>query len=125
MHGVRLFPVGGATASLDHPDVRAITAVAAELAIPVVLLAVAGQIASVRPLVEAFPTVPFVLDHCGFADLSGGTDFSAAGELFALADLANLSCKVSTITLQSTQHPHALGGALGSRFGPARRTWCA
>jgi len=123
MQGVRLFSVGGATAPLDHHDIRAITTVVAELGVPVVLLAVASQLPSVRPLVEAFPSVPFVLDHCGFADLSGGASFSGAGDLFALADLANLACKVSSITLQATEHPRALWGALVSRFGSERLMW--
>jgi len=123
MNGVRLFSVGGATAPLDHPDMRAITTEAAELGVPVVLLAVASQLLSVRPLVDAFPSVPFVLDHCGFADLGGVESFPGAGDLFALADLANLSCKVSSITLQATAHPRALWAALVSRFGSDRLMW--
>jgi predicted TIM-barrel fold metal-dependent hydrolase len=123
MRGVRLFSVGGATAPVDHPSMRATTAVVADLGVPVVLLAVADQLPSVRPLVEAFPTVTFVLDHCGFADLSGDESFARAGDLFALADLANLSCKVSSITLQTTHHPRALWSALASRFGSERLMW--
>ena len=123
MHGVRLFSVGGATAPLDHPDMRGIVSAAADLGVPVVLLAVASQLPSVRPLVEAFPAVSFVLDHCGFADLGGDASFPRAADLFSLADLANLSCKVSSITLQATEHPRALWAALVSRFGSDRLMW--
>lgn len=119
--GVRVFSVGGTTASLDDPGVRAVAAAAGDLGIPVVLLAIAPQLPSVAPLVRAFPSVRFVLDHCGFADLS--ESFAHAEPLFALADEANLALKVSSITLQSTEQPAALWTQLVARFGSARLMW--
>ena len=79
--GVRVFAVGGETAPLDHPDVRAIAATAGDLDIPVVLLIVAAQLPSVLELVNAYPAVRFVLDHCGFADLGGDASFDRAAQL--------------------------------------------
>ena len=121
--GVRLFAVGGSTAPLDHPDARAVAAAAADLQIPVVLLTVAAQLPSVRALVRAFPTVPFVLDHCGFADLGGDASFTRAAELFVLAESSNLNLKVSSMTLRATAHPEDLWSTLVSRFGSERLMW--
>lgn len=119
--GVRVFSVGGSTASLDDPGVRAVAAVAGDLGIPVVLLAIAPQLGSVAPLARAFPSVRFVLDHCGFADLSDS--FAHAAPLFALAEVANLALKVSSITLRSTDQPGALWAQLVARFGATRLMW--
>jgi predicted TIM-barrel fold metal-dependent hydrolase len=121
--GVRVFAVGGMTAPLDDPDSRAIVVTAADLGIPVVLLIISAQLVAVRALVDEFPSVPFVLDHCGFADLSGDASFSRAADLFALADATNLHLKVSSISLQATEHPEALWATLAARFGSSRLMW--
>jgi L-fuconolactonase len=123
MHGLRVFSVGGTTAPIDHPSVREVVAVACDLGIPVVLLGLANQLPSVAPLVAAFPAARFVLDHCGFADLGGGEAFPFAGPLFDLAEHENLYCKVSSITLCSTQEPEALWPVLVGRFGAERLLW--
>ncbi|MEO8698244.1 MAG: amidohydrolase family protein, partial [Acidimicrobiales bacterium] len=121
--GVRVLAVGGAAASLDHPGVRTIAATAGDLGIPVVLLIIGPQLPSVLDLVTAFPSVTFVLDHCGFADLGGDTSFDRAPGLFALADSINLHLKVSSMTLRSTTHPEALWSTLVERFGSDRVMW--
>jgi predicted TIM-barrel fold metal-dependent hydrolase len=123
MRGVRVFAVSGMTTTLDDPAVHTIVAAAADLGIPVVLLIIQAQMASVRALVDAFPSVPFVLDHCGFVDLSGGASFPRAGELFSLDDASNLHLKVSSICLQATDHPDALWRSLAARFGSERLLW--
>ena len=121
--GVRIFAVGGMTAPLDDPGVRTIVATAGDLGIPVVLLIISAGLASVRALVDEFPSVPFVLDHCGFVDLSGDEFFPRAGEVFALADAPNVHLKVSSISLQATEHPEALWATLVARFGSPRLMW--
>jgi predicted TIM-barrel fold metal-dependent hydrolase len=121
--GVRLFAVGGTTAPLDSPAARGVVATAADLDIPVVLLTVAGQVPSVGALVAAFPTVRFVLDHCGFIDLGGDASFSRADALFGLAEARNLHLKVTSMTLRATAHPEALWSTLVSRFGSERLMW--
>jgi predicted TIM-barrel fold metal-dependent hydrolase len=123
MRGVRLFAVGGMTAPLDDPSVDVIVAAAADLGIPVVLLVIGSQLPAVRALADAYPSVPFVLDHCGFVDLSGGPSFPNANELFTFADAPNLHLKVSSICLQGTDEPEALWRVLVERFGSARLMW--
>lgn len=122
MHGVRVM-----AATVDDPidtdGARRVVRAAADHDIPVVLLAIARQMPSVPSLVRAFPDVTFVLDHCGFVGLTGGPTFPHASELFALAEEPNVVPKVSSITLQSTEHPAALWAALVARFGAARLLW--
>ena len=121
--GVRLFSVGGPTAALNHPMMSTVMAAAADLDIPVVLLTAPGQLAAVLALVDAFPAVRFVLDHCGFADLGGDESFPYADALFALVDSPNLHLKVSSMTLRSTKHPQRLWPTLAALFGSERLMW--
>ena len=121
--GVRLFSVGGTTTPLDHPSVRAVMSAAADLDIPVVMLISAGQLPSVLAVVDEFPAVRFVLDHCGFADLGGDESFPRADALFALAESPNLHLKVSSMTLRATAHPEALWSTLVALFGSERLMW--
>ena len=121
--GVRLFSVGGATTPLDHPSMGAVMSAAADLDIPVVLLIAAGQLASVHTVVDAFPAVRFVLDHCGFADLGGDESFPRADALFALAESPNLHLKVSSMTLRASAHPAALWSTIAALFGSERLMW--
>jgi predicted TIM-barrel fold metal-dependent hydrolase len=121
--GVRLFSVGGTTTPLDHPTMGTVMAAAADLDIPVVMLTAAGQLPAILAVVDAFPSVRFVLDHCGFADLSGDESFPHADALFALADSPNLHLKVSSMTLRSTAHPQVLWSTLVALFGSERLMW--
>lgn len=122
MHGIRVM-AADVHAPIDSDGTRAVVTAAAGAGIPVVLLAIASQLASVPGLVRAFPHVTFVLDHCGFADLSGPPAFARAAALLELADDANLVLKVSSITLQSVPEPAALWPALVDRFGADRLLW--
>jgi L-fuconolactonase len=122
MCGVRLSPQG-ATPSFDHPSIRALAAEAADLDVPVVLIGGAEQLPSVARLAATFPTVQFVVDHCGFADLRGNATFPAAGPLFALGKSPNVVCKVSSINLQGTADANALWSALVAHFGSQRLLW--
>ncbi len=123
VHGVRLFTPEGPTASLDAPAIVALASTAGALDIPVVVLALAPQLPSVRRLAATRPDVTIVLDHCGFADLGGDGGLSPADELLALADQANVVLKVSSITLRSTAWPEALWVQLVARFGAERIVW--
>ena len=96
---------------------------AADCDIAVVVLAIARQMPTVPSLVAAFPHMTFVLDHCGFVDLGGGESFPRADALFALVPFDNVVLKVSSITLQSTEHPHALWQRLVTTFGAHRLLW--
>ena len=123
MRGVRIFSPDPSAAPFAAPPMRRVVPAAADLAIPVVVLALPHQLASVRMLVTAFPSVSFVLDHCGFADFTGAPPFADADDLFALARATNVVCKVSSINLQATAEPRALWRTLVDRFGSHRLMW--
>lgn len=123
VHGVRLFTPAGPQAPLDTADVSAVADAAGGLGIPVVLLALAPQLRSVQRLAARHRDVTFVLDHCGFADLSGGPSFPRADDLFALADAPNVVAKVSSIVLRSTADPDDLWRSVVDRFGADRVVW--
>ena len=123
MHGVRLFAIGGPTTPLDSESVRTVVAAAADLGLPIVLLAVSSELPSLPPLVRDFPSARFVLDHCGFADLGSDDSFVSAADLFALTEFGNVVCKVSSITLRSTPHPSAFWRTMVARFGADRLMW--
>jgi predicted TIM-barrel fold metal-dependent hydrolase len=123
MRGVRIFSIEGPGAPIDTPAVREVVTVACELDVPVLLLGIEHQIPSVGTLAGAFPAARFVLDHCGFADLGGGSTFPHAGPLLALAPYENLRLKVSSINLLAAEEPEALWCLLVDRFGAHRLLW--
>jgi len=81
---------------------RALWDLLGTLAVPVVLTALADRLPEIAELVPRLPALPLALDHCAFADLSGGVP----DELAALAAFPNLFLKVSTHAL----HSAAAGG---------------
>ena len=82
---------------LDEPDAlwRALGAVAVPM--PVVMTFLADRLAEFVGFVPKHPDLRFAVDHCAFADLSGGIP----DELAALGDFTNVYLKVSTHALRS------------------------
>jgi len=80
-----------------------------------------------RRVLEHFPEQAVVLDHCGFADVSGGPPFVNAGELLACAAYPNLHLKVTSGVLESAEHgghdPRDLVDRLAAEFGAERMVW--
>ena len=81
-----------------------------------------------RRMLERFPDVPVVLDHCGFPDLSGGPPYPGAASLLALAGFASLHLKVTSHVLEDAE-ARASGGAASfvervhAEFGADRLVW--
>jgi predicted TIM-barrel fold metal-dependent hydrolase len=123
--GVRLFGIPDA-AWLDDPRTFPVWEEAARLNVPVVVTILRHEIPRLLAVVGRFPAVKVALDHCGFPDLSGGPPYSAARDLFALADFPNLYLKWSTPVLDAAAmhgDPRDLIGHLVERFGPQRLIW--
>jgi predicted TIM-barrel fold metal-dependent hydrolase len=125
--GVRLFAIGNPTlARLDDPKALGLCAVAAELGLRVVVTILSSQLPELRAMLERFPEVTIVLDHCGFPDLSGGAPYPKAGDLFELATLPNVILKVSGHLLEhaeATGDPRDLVDQLAAAFGADRLLW--
>ena len=75
------------------------------------------------------PEVPFLLDHCGMPDLSGGPSYPNAAGLFALADAPNVSVKLSTHVFSHAKAGGSTAAAIAERlvatFGAARVMWAS
>jgi L-fuconolactonase len=127
--GVRLFGIGAeAPAWFDGDPGIALWEVAAELDLRVVATLLAPELPRLRRMMDVFPEVPVVLDHCGFPDLRGGPPYPNAGPLFALADHEPLHLKVTSHLLEDAdQHSHdgatAIVERLAATFGGARLVW--
>lgn len=123
MLGTRLFDIPPAVPSwLDDPATGAVLARCRELGVRVALCILVEQLPLVRALCALAPDVPVALDHCGFVDLLGDTS-----ALDALADVANLHCKVTTTMLEPALHagrdPRDVLERLCDVFGVERLMW--
>ena len=110
MRGVRIFSPDPSAAPFADPPMRRVVTAAADLAIPVVVLALPHQLASVRTLVTAFPSVLFVLDHCGFADFTGAAPFAHAEETSVPPAPPAEACMPSVTTIVSAASSRKSGG---------------
>jgi predicted TIM-barrel fold metal-dependent hydrolase len=127
MHGVRLFALSRAERSwLAAPKTFPVWARAAELGVHAVVTIFEHQFGELRTVLEQFPEVPVSLDHCGFPPLAGAP-WTEAQPLFALADLPNLHCKVTTNSIELARgkggHPQSFIGELVRHFGADRVMW--
>jgi L-fuconolactonase len=98
---------------------------AAEAGLTVVLTVFAEQLPALRPVLERFPHVPVVLDHCAFPDMVGAT-VARDSPLAALAGLPQVTVKVTSHNLA----PLGVAGAartfveqLVGWFGTRRILW--
>lgn len=113
---------------LDHFDdagVRALWAKAAELGLIVELHIGPNYAAQVRSLIEAFPTVPVLIDHLG--EPAYGT-IPEYAEVLALADYPNVIMKLSGFDHIAADEPAYTSirrfiRQVAGTFGPTRLAW--
>lgn len=78
---------------------------------------------------ERHPRVPFLLDHCGMPDLSGGPRYPNATNLFDLAEAPNVSVKLSTHVFMLAREGGSTAEEITRRivdvFGAARVMWAS
>ena len=90
---------------------------------------VAEQLPALQKAAARHPGLSFLLDHCGFADFSGGLDFPNAGGLFGLASVPNVHVKVSNhvwhLASSTGANPRSVTTALVESFGAARVMWAS
>ena len=117
-HGLRWWAL--ADEPLGEP--RAMWDELQELGLPVVVTMFARRLDELARVVAGLPPVPIALDHCAFADLSGGVP----EDLRLLAALPTISLKVSTIVLDGmAEHGDVRDGLaeLVAVFGADRLMW--
>jgi L-fuconolactonase len=128
MLGTRLFDIPTSSPSwLNDPSTAAVLDRARDLGIRVSLCVLEGSIPLVGDLLDLAPDLPIALDHCGFADFTGGPPYKAAEPLFALQSHGNLRLKVTTTTLspgsEAGDDPRDVLEHLCEVFGVERLMW--
>ena len=123
--GVRLFHV-------PRPDVswlassagdRVVDA-AADLGLSVAICCLAGDFVDLSHQLARRSDVAFSLDHCGFADFSGGAPFVNAQPLWDLAKYPNLHVKITpTLIRLAGADPVELVEAVVEHFGGSCVMW--
>ena len=77
--GIRLFPLGDPSRPqpewLDDPRTFPVWETCAELGLRVVVAMLPVQFPRLRRMLDRFPDQAIVLDHCGFADVTGGAPY--------------------------------------------------
>jgi predicted TIM-barrel fold metal-dependent hydrolase len=90
---------------------------------------VADQLPSLHRAASRHPQLPFLLDHCGFSDFSGGPTYPHAQALFALASAPNVHVKLSNYVWQlataAGADRRAVTSALVDAFGASRIMWAS
>ncbi len=123
LSGLRLFDLG--TGALSGEGAFAVARQAAELGVPLLLFIGVPQIPAVLNLVDEFPDLIVVLDHCASPDLSSGPPWKDAGAVFALADHSTIFLKVSSMTFNAApaDTAPAFVAVLAARVGANRLLW--
>jgi L-fuconolactonase len=119
MQGVRLFAIARAGVSwLEDTRTFPVWREAARLGVHVIATVLRDQLPALQRVLRRHPNARVSLDHCGFPDPLDPKP------LFALADEANLHCKVSSIVLDSMgEKAPAFIEQLVSHFGAERVMW--
>jgi predicted TIM-barrel fold metal-dependent hydrolase len=131
LSGFRLFTTGstmpGQADWLGHEASYPAWAHAEALGIPVCLQMTMQGLPALRGLLERFPKVRVLLDHCARPELSDGAPYTAAAALFGMAAFPGVHLKLTNRTLAAAatgrSTPAAfLRKAIGA-FGAQRIAW--
>jgi predicted TIM-barrel fold metal-dependent hydrolase len=131
LSGFRLFTTGstmpGQADWLGHEASYPAWAHAEALGIPVCLQMTMQGLPALRGLLERFPKVRVLLDHCARPELSDGAPYTAAAALFGMAGFPGVHLKLTNRTLAAAatgrSTPAAfLEQAIGA-FGAQRIAW--
>lgn len=131
LSGFRLFTTGstmpGQSDWLGHPDSYPAWAHAEALGIPVCLQMTMLGLPALRSLLERFPGVRVLLDHCARPDLSDGAPYAAAQALFDMAAFPGVYLKLTNRTLAAStggrSTPAAFLEKIVGVFGAQRIAW--
>jgi L-fuconolactonase len=131
LRGFRLFTTGttmpGQADWLGHEDSFPAWAHAEEHDIPVCLQMTIQGLPALRRLLERFPGVRVLLDHCARPDLSDGRPYRLAADLFALAEFPGVHLKLTHRALAASAQgasstPEFLADLVAA-YGAQRIAW--
>lgn len=131
LSGFRLFTTGstmpGQSEWLGHKDSYNAWAHAEARGIPVCLQMTMQGLPALRTLLERFPKVRVLLDHCARPDLSDGPPYAAASALFDMAAFPGVYLKLTNRTLAAAttgrSNPTAFLEKVVAVFGAQRIAW--
>jgi L-fuconolactonase len=131
LSGIRLFTTGstmpGQSHWLGHESSYVAWAHAEARGIPVCLQMTMEGLPVLRSLLERFPKVRVLLDHCARADLSDGPPYAAANALFEMASYPGVYLKLTNRTLEASaagkSNPAAFLEQIVEVYGADRIAW--
>jgi predicted TIM-barrel fold metal-dependent hydrolase len=129
--GLRLFTIGSTMTEqaswLDDPKTYPAWEAAGELGLSICLQMSAKAFPQMIRMLERFPKVRVILDHCGRPVLEDGPPYAAADSLFALAKNPNVFLKLTqrnfTESRKGKATPETFFPKLVSAFGASRLAW--
>jgi predicted TIM-barrel fold metal-dependent hydrolase len=129
--GIRLFTTGstmpGQSDWLGHERSYAAWAHAEALGIPICLQMTMAGLPVLRTLLERFPKIRVLLDHCARPDLSDGPPYEVARALFDMAAYTGVYLKLTERTLAAAaagkSNPAAFLERIVAAFGANRIAW--
>jgi predicted TIM-barrel fold metal-dependent hydrolase len=129
--GMRLFTIGSTMTEqaswLDDPRTYPAWEAAGELGLSICLQMSAKAFPQMIRMIERFPKVRVILDHCGRPVLEDGPPYAAADSLFALAKYPNVFLKLTqrnfTESRKGKATPETFFPKLVSAFGASRLAW--
>jgi predicted TIM-barrel fold metal-dependent hydrolase len=129
--GLRLFTIGSTMTEqaswLDDPKTYPAWEAAGELGLSICLQMSAKAFPQMTRMLERFPKVRVILDHCGRPVLEDGAPYAAADSLFALAKNPNVFLKLTqrnfTESRKGKATPETFFPKLVSAFGASRLAW--
>jgi predicted TIM-barrel fold metal-dependent hydrolase len=129
--GMRLFTIGSTMTEqaswLDDPKTYPAWEAASALGISICLQMSAKAFPQMIQMIERFPKVRVLLDHCGRPALEDGPPYAAAESLFALAKYPTVHLKLTqrnfTESRKGKASPETFFAKLVSAFGASRLAW--
>jgi predicted TIM-barrel fold metal-dependent hydrolase len=129
--GMRLFTIGSTMTEqaswLDDPKTYPAWETAAELGLSICLQMSAKAFPQMIRMIERFPKVRVLLDHCARPVLDDGPPYAAADSLFALAKYPTVYLKLTqrnfTESRKGKATPETFFAKLVSAFGASRLAW--
>jgi len=129
--GMRLFTAGSTMQHqadwIDDPLTFPAWECVCEFGIPVCMQMTVKAIPQLINILDRFPKATLILDHLAKPSLSDGPPYSAAADVFRLADYKNLYLKISPHTLAEARNGKATYATffpqLVSKFGASRIAW--
>jgi L-fuconolactonase len=129
--GMRLFTAGSTMPNqaewVDDPRSFPAWQCASELGIPICMQMTVKAIPQLISMLARFPKVRVILDHLAKPTLSDGPPYTAASDVFRLADYKNVYLKLTPRTVAEAQNGKATHATffplLVSKFGASRIAW--